>query len=66
MCLETTSSGIESKLDYVVNILERVEEKLDEILIFINESKINGNMNKKVTLWLKNTSRVSQERKQRQ
>lgn len=64
MCLKTTSSGIEYldfleyKIDCVLTTLFRIESRLDEII-----PKLNEDVNRKISLWLKSTSKVSQERK---
>lgn len=69
MCLKTTSSGIEYldfleyKIDCVLTTLFRIESRLDEIIPKLNDTKLNEDVNRKISLWLKSTSKVSQERK---
>lgn len=69
MCLKTTSSGIEyldfleSKIEYILIILSRIESKLDEIIPILTNTKLNEDVNRKISLWLKSTSKGSQEKK---
>jgi len=69
VCLKTTSSGIEyldfleSKIEYILIILSRIESKLDEIIPILTNTKLNEDVNRKISLWLKSTSKGSQEKK---
>lgn len=52
-----------SKIDCVLTVLFRIESKLDEIIPILTDTKLNEDVNRKISLWLKSTSKVSQERK---